>query len=300
MIKRYLPEELSLFQKFTPKVKLPQFLDVAYQSPAALSLLRHLPEAGFAVVGTRHPQIRSLDLLAQTLHDLKNSGIIIVSGLARGVDSRAHELALDYGLKTIAILGCGIDVDYPRENRHLKQKILDQGGLIISEVEPNDPPLPRNFVNRNRLIAGFAKATWIVEAASISGTLNTAKWTMDLNRDLYATSCFPGDPFFQGNEKLLAQKDTHRYPLATPFFGAHTLGIIGVQQSLFAEPLSEIQKWIIELKIEFGSCQVQALMNRAYSEGKTLGTFYRQYDQELKAGWIRELDNGVVEISNLN
>jgi DNA protecting protein DprA len=188
-----------------------------------LSLLDQLPECGFAIVGTRTPQRRSFELLEKTMADLRGSNLVIISGLARGIDSRAHELAIEHGLKTIAILGNGIDIDYPRENRHLRKKIVEHGGMVISQFERQMAPIKYNFIHRNQLIAGLSSAVWVVEAAAISGTLNTAKHAASFNRDLYATPCFPGDPFFQGNEKLLSEQHPDRYPIAKPFFGSHSL-----------------------------------------------------------------------------
>ena len=129
-------------------------------------LFSSLPENGLAIVGTRFPQRKSFDLLEKTMEELKGSGLVIVSGFARGIDSRAHELAIEYGLKTIAILGCGLNIDYPRENHILRKKILAHGGLIISPFETGLPPIPRNFLSRNQLIAYFSKAVWVVEAAA--------------------------------------------------------------------------------------------------------------------------------------
>jgi DNA protecting protein DprA len=316
-VRKILPLELEVFQTFGDNVRVPPFIDVASKSEEGFALLRKLPSLGLAIVGTRYPQRRSVELLEKTMQELRGTGLIIISGFARGIDSRAHELALEYGLKTIAILGCGIEVDYPQENRHLRHKILDAGGLLISEVESNCQPFKGNFVERNRLIAGFSSAVWVVEGAGVSGTLSTATWAMKAERDLYATSCFPNDPFYEGNQKLLSQKDTDRYPIARAFFAAHSFGetwnglALPIDQKkkkkgvdifeeaankLVIEPKTRIQKWVVELKAEFGECQVQSLMNLAHSKGITLGSFYREYEQELKEGYIRESPLGRVEL----
>ena len=157
-------------------------------------LLQNLPDYGLGIVGTRYPQKKSFDLLEKTMKDLRSSELVVVSGFARGIDSRAHELAIENGLKTIAILGCGLNIDYPRENRMLRKKILDHGGIIISPYEPDSPAIPHHFLERNQLIAYFSKAIWVVEASAISGTLNTAKHAADQGRDIYATSCYPVTP----------------------------------------------------------------------------------------------------------
>jgi hypothetical protein len=273
----------------------------------SLSLLADLPDLGLAIVGTRHPQRRSLELVEKTISELKDTRIIIVSGFARGIDSHAHEMAIQYGLPTLAILGCGIDQNYPKENRRLRDRILDSGGMILSPFAPGTPPLPRNFFERNGLIAGLSQAVWVVEAAAVSGTLNTANWATRLNRQLYATPCFPGDHFYQGNEKLLSQRAPDRYPVAEPFFGVHSLASTWTtllnrdeSQDRFQfnpSPQTEIQRWILELKSEWGECQVQALMNHASQKGKTLGQFYQEFESELAAGLIKHDSSGRVEVN---
>lgn len=187
-------------------------------SEEALGLLEELPERGFAIVGTRQPQGRSLELLTRELGELADSDLIVLSGLARGVDTRAHETALKHDLPTIAILGAGLDQDYPRENARLKIEILDAGGLLVSEFALGTEPRPHHFLLRNRLIAGWAKAIWVVEASCRSGALSTARWAREHDRDCYATPCFPGDLALEGNQKLI---DRHH---AIPFWQAHSLG----------------------------------------------------------------------------
>jgi DNA protecting protein DprA len=178
---------------------------------AAFELLRWLPEFGFAVVGTRKPQARSVELVRSRLRALEGTRLIILSGLALGIDTAAHEAALRSGLPTIAVLGGSLDDVYPRENRALASRIIERGGLLVSEF-PAGTQIERHFfLLRNRLIAGWAKATWIVEAGARSGALNTAKWAFDQNRDTYATPCFPGDPAHAGNQGLIHRDKAHAF-----------------------------------------------------------------------------------------
>lgn len=170
---------------------------------AALSLFERLPEHGLAVVGTRSPQARSRELTRRELRKLKGQPYVIVSGLARGIDTAAHQGALEAGLPTIAVLGCGIARVYPEENWELKRGIIESGGIIASEFEPRELPRPWNFIERNRLIAAWSKAVWVVQAPARSGTLNTARWARGINRTCYATPAFPGEPDFEGNRTLL-------------------------------------------------------------------------------------------------
>jgi DNA processing protein len=117
--------------------------------------------------------------------DLGSRGISIVSGLARGIDGAAHRGCLDGGGTTIAVLGCGIDIVYPREHRQLTQKILENG-LLLSEFSPGTSPSPQNFPVRNRIISGLALGTLIVEASEYSGSLITARLAMEQNREVFA------------------------------------------------------------------------------------------------------------------
>jgi DNA protecting protein DprA len=309
-IRRFLTEDFSVFKTFdAPKIPLTM---KAETKDGNLALLHELPKRGFAIVGTRYPQRRSLELLETTLNDLRSTDMIILSGLARGIDSKAHELAIENGLKTIAILGCGINVQYPKENSHLRNRIIESGGIVISPYEDDEQPLPYHFLDRNQYIAAFSRATWVVEAAAVSGTLNTAKWASDFNRDLYATTCFPGDHFYQGNEKLLSERMTNRYPVAMPFFNTGSLSAtwpelemmraekpqlnLNLKSYADSRAKTQIQKWVLELKHEYGECHVQTLMNHASRNKLTLGEFYQKFESELGAGLLVQDQSGRVHL----
>jgi DNA protecting protein DprA len=177
----------------------------------AFELLRWLPEFGFAVVGTRRPQTRSLALVHSRLRALEGTQLIIISGLALGVDAAAHEAALDWRLPTVAVLAGPLDEIYPPENRALAERILRSGGLLVSEYPSGSRIEKHFFLLRNRIIAGWAKATWIVEASFRSGALNTAGWAWEYNRDTYATPCFPDDPAHAGNQGLIQRDKAYAF-----------------------------------------------------------------------------------------
>ena len=293
---------LGVFKSFDG-YRTPDFVEIQTQS-ADTGLLEDLPHLGLAIVGTRHPQKRSLELLARTLELLRGSGLIIISGFARVIDSSAHELALKNGLRTLAILGCGIDVEYPRENRHLRREILSAGGMILSPFEAGSPPLPHAFHHRNGMIAGFSKAVWVVEAAAVSGTLNTAAWAQKFNRDLYATSCFPEDPFFQGNQKLLSQQHPDRYPVASPFFGPQSLlpswGFLSCPggQKGFNLPdprRSRLQTLILVIQSELGTCHERILLEHDVKAGRSVPGHFTELEVEIREGRIRRNPDGTVE-----
>ncbi len=117
---------------------------------------------------------------------LSNAGFVIVSGLARGVDTSAHIATLNAGGKTVAILGGGLKNIFPPENTSLAEKIAASGGLVISEFPPEYPSLPGNFPARNRVISGLSKAVLVTEAASDSGSLITARLALEQGRGVYA------------------------------------------------------------------------------------------------------------------
>jgi len=116
---------------------------------------------------------------------LARSGVTIISGAARGIDTRAHRGALRGG-RTVAVLGCGVDIAYPPENRRLLSQIVESGGAVLSEYAPGTQPLPAFFPARNRIISGLSEGTLVVEAAKRSGSLITAEMALSEGRDVYA------------------------------------------------------------------------------------------------------------------
>jgi DNA processing protein len=161
---------------------------VLYAS-GALDRLR-LPAV--SVVGSREATRYGRDVAQRLGRELSASGVTVVSGFARGVDAAAHEAALEGPGGTVAVLGCGIDVDYPREHRRLRERLAAAGGLFLSEHPPGEEPRPQNFPIRNRIIAGLASGVVVVEASRRSGSLITARLAADFGRDVFAV---PGSIF---------------------------------------------------------------------------------------------------------
>ncbi len=143
-----------------------------------------------AFVGTRDFTPYGKYSVERIISELSLCDFVIVSGLARGIDTLAHKAALKYGLKTVAVLGTGIDNIYPRENEGLASEIVSSGGCILSEYEGDGPGRKFTFPMRNRIIAGLCVATVVVEAPLSSGALITAKRANEENRDVFA---IPGD-----------------------------------------------------------------------------------------------------------
>lgn len=144
-----------------------------------------LARPAVAIVGSRAASPYALDVAERLAADLAARGLAIVSGLARGVDSAAHRGALSAGGSTVAVLGCGADIIYPREHAALAREI-EPDGLIVSELVPGTRPLPQFFPQRNRIISGLSRAVVIVEAGERSGSLITARCALEQGRDVLA------------------------------------------------------------------------------------------------------------------
>ncbi|MHB8383729.1 MAG: DNA-processing protein DprA [Candidatus Binataceae bacterium] len=158
-----------------------------------------------AVVGARAASDAGRRMARRLGFELAAKGFAVVSGLARGIDAEAHQGALDAGGKTIAILGCGVDVIYPPEHRPLADAIVANGGAIFSELPVGSQPLPENFPTRNRIISGLSLGVVIVEAAEKSGSLITARMALEQNRQVFAV---PGSPLggkASGSNRLIKQ-----------------------------------------------------------------------------------------------
>jgi DNA processing protein len=141
---------------------------------------------GIAMVGTRHPTPYGLGMAERLACDLAAQGLVIVSGMARGVDTASHRGAISAKGKTIAVFGTGVDVIYPKENSRLSEQILGLGGAFISEFPLGTFAAPQNFPIRNRILSGMSVGVLVVEAAEYSGTRITARCALEQNRDVFA------------------------------------------------------------------------------------------------------------------
>ncbi len=145
-----------------------------------------LARAGIAVVGTRSPSPYGAGMAEMLSRDLARRGLVVMSGMARGVDTCAHKGALEAGGATVAVWGTGIDVIYPKENKKLAEQIVAQGGTIVSEFPLGTFPAPQNFPIRNRTLSGMSVGVLVVEGGEHSGTRITARCALEQGRDVYA------------------------------------------------------------------------------------------------------------------
>ncbi len=145
-----------------------------------------LGQPGIAVIGTRHPTPYGTGMAERLACDLAARGLVIISGLARGVDIAGHRGAIAAKGKTVAVFGTGIDVIYPRENNRLSEQILALGGALVSEFPMGTFAAPQNFPIRNRIISGMSVGVLVVEAAEYSGTRITARCALEQNREVFA------------------------------------------------------------------------------------------------------------------
>ena len=192
-------EELRASVVTLVDAEYPSLLREIIDPPLALHFrgdLSHLALPALAIVGSRRASPYAINVAQHLGRQLAPAGLAIVSGLARGVDAAAHEAALDAGCATIAVLGTGIDVVYPRPNAKLFRRIAERG-VIVSEFPPGTPPKKEHFPIRNRVISGLAHGTVIVEATSKSGSLITARMAAEQGREVFAV---PGSIFAKGSE----------------------------------------------------------------------------------------------------
>jgi DNA processing protein len=158
-----------------------------------------------AVVGARTASEAGRRMAHRIGFELAVKDFTIVSGLARGVDSQAHQGALDANGRTVAVMGCGVDIIYPAENRKLADAIIENGGALISELPLGTPPIAENFPTRNRLISGLCLGVVVVEAAEKSGSLITARMALEQDRQVFAV---PGSPLTgrtRGSNRLIRE-----------------------------------------------------------------------------------------------
>lgn len=247
-----------------------------------------LARDAIAVVGSRRASPYAINAAEHLVRQLAPSGLAIVSGLARGIDSAAHQAALSCELPTVAVLGTGIDVVYPRSHARLFRRIAERG-LIVSEFAPGSPPKPEHFPIRNRVISGVTHGTVIVEATRRSGSLITARLAAEQGREVFAV---PGSIFAAGSE------GTHRLIQ----YGAKLVHDAADILDELPEHLRPTQKVLVEGEMPDGPLQevLTALTRDDGTHIDAVAARLRRKPQALAAdllqlelgGWIRALPGG--------
>ncbi len=179
------------------------------QAPPALLFYRGDPDCLMgkcvSVVGSRSASRHGIEVTQQICRELSEAGVTIVSGLAMGIDAAAHEGCIAGGSPTAAILGCGIDVDYPAENHDLRERIVATGGVLLSEYPPGCRASKQVFQVRNRIMAGLGKALLLMESRIQSGSMLSVHHALDQGREVFAYPGIPGTEWAEGAHQLLRE-----------------------------------------------------------------------------------------------
>jgi DNA processing protein len=254
-----------------------------------------------AVVGTRHPTPYGSGVAEMLSRDLSARRLLIVSGMARGIDTCAHKGALAARMPTVAVWGTGIDVVYPKENRKLAEEILALGGAIVSEMPMGTFPAPQNFPRRNRVISGLSIGVLVVEASENSGTRVTARCATEQNRDVYAVpgnvtskaSWTPNTLIKQGAKLVATWEDVwedlpSQVRLELDYGGGCESGS-GMTASLLADPVLRPQEtMVLEVLRQDASLQIDEILEALETQLTSSEVFTALFELEM-AGRIRQL-----------
>ena len=244
------------------------------------------PAPAVAIVGTRRASDYGNQVAWELAQQLAAAGVTIVSGLAYGIDGTAHRAVISAGGKTCAVLGGGVDAAcvYPPAHRTLAEHIIEKGGVVLSEYPPGTPPLPRNFLQRNRIIAGLAQGTVVVEAPVPSGALVTARISAEENRDVFAVPGRITDPNSAGVNSLIAQGATLVQNAADVLAA---LGISVPRQTAAKDLGDETASAIFSLLTEPRSLEELQRLS-----GLAAGVVAVAVTRLEVRGWLRRLPNG--------
>lgn len=285
-------------------LQYPERLREIYDPPPVLwvrGALELLLRPGIAIVGTRHPTPYGTGVAEMLARDLAARRLIVLSGMARGIDSWAHKGALAARMPTVAVWGTGVDVVYPKENKKLAEEILATGGAVVSEVPMGTFPAPQNFPRRNRILSGLSIAVLVVEAGENSGTRVTARCAAEQNRDLYAVpgnvtskqSWTPNTLIKQGAKLVATWEDVWedlpsqvRLELESE---AESASNGSAAASLIADPVVRPQEaLVLEVLRADESLQIDEILDRVETQLTSAEVFTALFELEM-AGRIRQL-----------
>jgi DNA processing protein len=282
----------------------PPRLKEIYDPPLVLYVrgnLDALIKPGIAMVGTRHPTPYGIGMAERLACDLAAQGLVIISGMARGVDTASHRGAISSKGKTLAVFGTGVDVIYPKENSRLSEQILAPGGALISEFALGTFAAPQNFPIRNRIISGMSVGVLVVEAAEYSGTRITARCALEQNRDVFAVpgnvtnknSWGPNTLIKQGAKLVATWEDVWE---ELPTEVRLTLGSAATAESSDASPASLFpeeglpphEKRILSLLKADESTHIDTIIERLEAEMSSSEIFAALFELEL-TGKVRQM-----------
>jgi DNA processing protein len=282
----------------------PERLKEIYDPPPVLWIrgaAERLIQPAIAIVGTRHPSLYGSGIAEMLARDLAARRLLVVSGMARGIDTCAHKGALAARRPTLAVWGTGIDVVYPKENKKLAEEIVATGGAIVSEVPTGTFPAPQNFPRRNRILSGLCIGVLVVEASENSGTRVTARCAAEQNRDLYAVpgnvtskgSWTPNTLIKQGAKLVATWEDIWeelpsqvRRELESE---AGNESQAGQTASLLPDPVLRPQEAaVLEILRADASLQIDEILDRLETQLTSAEVFTALFELEL-SGRIRQL-----------
>jgi DNA processing protein len=267
----------------------------------ALGDVRLLARPAIAIVGTRHPTPYGLGMAEVLARDLASRRMVVLSGMARGIDTAAHRGALTAHGSTVAVWGTGIDVIYPKENKTLAENILVAGGTIISEYRLGTFPAPQNFPKRNRILSGMSIGVLVVEAGENSGTRVTARCALEQDRDVYAVpgnvttkNAWGPNTLIKQGAKLVATWEDVWQELPTQVrlqlegelgFASSTEQAASIVEEL---PLQEPEKVVLNALRHDEAVQLDELMEKLESKLTSSEIFTALFELEL-ASRIKQL-----------
>ena len=282
----------------------PERLKEIYDPPPVLWLRGSaalLARPAIAIVGTRHPTPYGTGMAELLARDLAARRLLVVSGMARGIDTCAHKGALAARMPTLAVWGTGIDVVYPKENKKLADEILASGGAIVSEVPLGTFPAPQNFPRRNRILSGLSIAVLVVEAGENSGTRVTARCATEQNRDIFALpgnvtnkgSWTPNTLIKQGATLVATWEDIwENLPSQVRLELEAEAGLesnSGIQASLLPDPILRPEEaMVLEVLRADESLQIDELLEKLETQLTSSEVFTAIFELEM-AGRIRQL-----------
>ena len=282
----------------------PQRLREIYDPPPVLWLRGEaslLARPSIAIVGTRHPSPYGSGVAEMLARDLAARRLLVVSGMARGIDTCAHKGSLAARMPTVAVWGTGVDVVYPKENKKLSEDILATGGAIVSELPLGTFPAPQNFPRRNRILSGVSVAVLVVEAAENSGTRVTARCAAEQNRDLFAVpgnvtnknSWTPNTLIKQGAKLVASWEDVWEdLPSHVRLELEAEAGLASkpeAQASLLADPaLRPEEAMVLEVLRSDESLQMDEILQLLETQLTSSEVFTALFELEM-AGRIRQL-----------